>query len=41
MIPVKDKKYMIYCQGPYDYNKYEGHRLKNKVKKRRRNYEIN
>jgi hypothetical protein len=24
MIPIKDKKYTIYCQGPYDYNKYEG-----------------
>jgi hypothetical protein len=24
MIPIKDKKYMIYCQGPYDYNKYDG-----------------
>lgn len=24
MIPIKDKKYMINCQGPYDYNRYMG-----------------
>ena len=24
MIPIKDKKYMINCQGPYDYNRYIG-----------------
>lgn len=24
MIPVKDKKYMLNCQGPYDYNRYMG-----------------
>ncbi len=24
MIPIKDKKYMINCQGPYDYNCYMG-----------------
>lgn len=24
MIPIKDKKYMINCQGPFDYNRYMG-----------------
>lgn len=24
MIPIKDKKYLIDCQGPYDYNRYMG-----------------
>jgi hypothetical protein len=24
MIPIKDKKYMLNCQGPYDYNRYAG-----------------
>lgn len=24
MIPIKGKKYMINCQGPYDYNRYMG-----------------
>lgn len=24
MIPIKDKKYMLNCQGPYDYNVYMG-----------------
>lgn len=24
MIPIKDKKYMLNCQGPYDYNRYMG-----------------
>lgn len=24
MIPIKDKKYMLNCQGPYDYNRYSG-----------------
>ena len=24
MIPIKNKKYMINCQGPYDYNRYMG-----------------
>ena len=24
MIPIKDKKYLINCQGPYDYNCYMG-----------------
>jgi len=24
MIPIKDKKYMLNCQGPYDYNRYLG-----------------
>lgn len=24
MIPIKDKKYLINCQGPYDYNRYMG-----------------
>jgi hypothetical protein len=24
MIPIKDKKYMINCQGPYDHNRYMG-----------------
>lgn len=24
MIPVKGKKYMLNCQGPYDYNRYAG-----------------
>jgi hypothetical protein len=24
MIPIKDKKYMINCQGPFEYNRYMG-----------------
>jgi hypothetical protein len=24
MIPIKDKKYMLNCQGPYNYNRYVG-----------------
>jgi hypothetical protein len=24
MIPIKNKKYMLNCQGPYDYNRYVG-----------------
>jgi hypothetical protein len=24
MIPIKDKKYMINCEGPFDYNRYMG-----------------
>jgi hypothetical protein len=24
MIPIKDEKYMLNCQGPYDYNRYMG-----------------